>query len=700
MSSVSTGSLSYSSNTSGASNGYQPSLGGDPHGSSRTAERQQPLPHQQQPYFDRLNQQQRNTMDRTHAETHATVDRLQQQHGQPPQSSHHQQQSSYDVVPFRQGARGSAVGRPNEGHIRDDSIVPVTHNREGSMVPTGPDTLTGTVTTLTPLLELQQSIALCFEDVQASFRNYPEVASEIRLGTTMCRVQVLENSKMLQRVEQTANLVLNLFPDLELAVEEGAPELASNFFGVVKQWIGELRQSVKEQQLFNHDSMMQIQRIVEKCTVGFHEAKAEHERRKSNSTNTSDSGGTRTHTFDTEDGDAYIRLPRQLLETLPQLQEMVNKSNSHSNNSSEGGTTDPNTSTAMTNGSVNGNVSAQSIVQLFATLFGLARRHQVQLVSPDESRGKKDDNLARVTTIDSEKAGSEGETPENAADVVQYIMKHGSTTADGGEDTDSDFSMSEQSSIQTDYSSTGGNSGKFSGRTSAGERMDIAEGAAGVDTSAPSSVKKPAGPENQTLPPRHRPLTQHHKQEYSVSSPSPIKPHTPHGEHNSNNPLTDDIPIFSGGPTSRHKRTDVNGSNSNAQADDRETSKSETMTTNSMDVNDTTLSSKSNTISSMETRTDEDEDGGVFYNRPSIDGSGATDGGQQQQRRGNKNDNTVLLTVLTGKNNNSNNLVVKSPPTSPSTALALQRLNDALTKLREVSTVILLFVLLVLLLLS
>jgi hypothetical protein len=35
------------------------------------------------------------------------------------------------------------------------------------------------------------------------------------------------------QVEQTANLVLNLFPDLELAVEEAEPQLATNFFNMV-----------------------------------------------------------------------------------------------------------------------------------------------------------------------------------------------------------------------------------------------------------------------------------------------------------------------------------------------------------------------------------------------------------------------------------------------------------------------------------
>ena len=40
---------------------------------------------------------------------------------------------------------------------------------------------------------------------------------------------------MLYKVEQTSAAVLDMFPDLELAVDEGVPQLAHEFFSVVKR---------------------------------------------------------------------------------------------------------------------------------------------------------------------------------------------------------------------------------------------------------------------------------------------------------------------------------------------------------------------------------------------------------------------------------------------------------------------------------
>ena len=61
----------------------------------------------------------------------------------------------------------------------------------------------------------------------------------------------MESTKMLRTVEQTAGAVLNMFPDLELAVEEGEPELAVGFFNMVRGWVVELRGLVKTTQEVN-----------------------------------------------------------------------------------------------------------------------------------------------------------------------------------------------------------------------------------------------------------------------------------------------------------------------------------------------------------------------------------------------------------------------------------------------------------------
>jgi hypothetical protein len=49
-----------------------------------------------------------------------------------------------------------------------------------------------------------------------------------------------------------------MFPDLELAIEEGEPQLAAVFFDLVKQWVVELREMVFKTQQINKASMDQV----------------------------------------------------------------------------------------------------------------------------------------------------------------------------------------------------------------------------------------------------------------------------------------------------------------------------------------------------------------------------------------------------------------------------------------------------------
>jgi serine/threonine protein kinase len=111
---------------------------------------------------------------------------------------------------------------------------------------------------LAPLLHLQRSIATCFAEVHDSYRDLPEVASEVRHGASLCRDQLTESMKMLRKVEQTAEAVLGMFPDLVLAVEEGEPQLAADFFSMVKGWVAELRELVSSTQSINKASMFQV----------------------------------------------------------------------------------------------------------------------------------------------------------------------------------------------------------------------------------------------------------------------------------------------------------------------------------------------------------------------------------------------------------------------------------------------------------
>ena len=137
------------------------------------------------------------------------------------------------------------VVRNNLSDPLSEAVVPATKNPDHGIQ-------------LAPLLHLQRSIATCFDEVHASYKDLPEVASEIREGASLCREQLTQSMKMLRQVEQTAAAVLSMFPDLELAVEEGEPQLALNFFATVKVWVKDLRELVNSTQSINKASMHQV----------------------------------------------------------------------------------------------------------------------------------------------------------------------------------------------------------------------------------------------------------------------------------------------------------------------------------------------------------------------------------------------------------------------------------------------------------
>jgi len=176
-----------------------------------------------------------------------------------------------DCYEFSQGLQIEEEAAFQEGEYNDDINASAhamvlrsmrdNHNNNNTGVP-GADMQLG------PLLHLQRSIASCFEQAHLAYQDIPEVATRVRRGAALCRSQLTESTKMLHKVEQTATSVLNMFPDLELAVEEGAPELATQFFTMVRGWVSELRQMVTATQQVNKASMDQIQDIVEQSTVG------------------------------------------------------------------------------------------------------------------------------------------------------------------------------------------------------------------------------------------------------------------------------------------------------------------------------------------------------------------------------------------------------------------------------------------------
>mmetsp|Transcript_3564 Transcript_3564/g.5547 ORF Transcript_3564/g.5547 Transcript_3564/m.5547 type:complete len:880 (+) Transcript_3564:126-2765(+) len=116
---------------------------------------------------------------------------------------------------------------------------------------------------LAPLLHLQKNIAGCFENASKHYAHNQELSSHVRAAAVMCRQQISDSTKMLRKIEQTAFAVLNMFPDLELAVEEGEPQLAVVFFDMVREWVSELLVLVSKTQSANQSSISQLQHILD-----------------------------------------------------------------------------------------------------------------------------------------------------------------------------------------------------------------------------------------------------------------------------------------------------------------------------------------------------------------------------------------------------------------------------------------------------
>ncbi|KAH8052581.1 serine/threonine kinase [Aureococcus anophagefferens] len=76
------------------------------------------------------------------------------------------------------------------------------------------------------LVELQQSIGACLGGAFESYAHLPEMSQRIRGCAVLCRSQLLENTKLLRKIEQTAAGALDLHEDLELSVASGEPPLA------------------------------------------------------------------------------------------------------------------------------------------------------------------------------------------------------------------------------------------------------------------------------------------------------------------------------------------------------------------------------------------------------------------------------------------------------------------------------------------
>ena len=120
------------------------------------------------------------------------------------------------------------------------------------------------------LQKLQRSIASCLHSALCACAHEPAISSNIRKSAVLCREQLLQSTKLLRKIEQTATSVLDMYKDLELAVAEGMPALAHDLFSTVKKWVGDLRAAVVEVQTANQARILQVHETISEvhaCTA-------------------------------------------------------------------------------------------------------------------------------------------------------------------------------------------------------------------------------------------------------------------------------------------------------------------------------------------------------------------------------------------------------------------------------------------------
>ncbi|CAB1117160.1 unnamed protein product [Ectocarpus sp. CCAP 1310/34] len=85
-----------------------------------------------------------------------------------------------------------------------------------------------------------------------------EGAASLRRSAALCRESLRESVTLLKKIERTAAQVITLFPDLALAVEEGEPDLARDFFATVKSWVREMYTEVNVVQAHNKANAVEV----------------------------------------------------------------------------------------------------------------------------------------------------------------------------------------------------------------------------------------------------------------------------------------------------------------------------------------------------------------------------------------------------------------------------------------------------------
>ena len=154
-----------------------------------------------------------------------------------------------------------------------------------------------------------------------------------------------------------------MLPDLELAIEEGEPKLAGNFFSMVKGWVVELKELVISTQSMNKQSMEKIQQIIERSTIGLQAG-------------ASKAAGS-THS---------VSIPKPILEAIMKKLEISDKMPIVDNDDAA----------ASSSSDDSLQLSVQQLMELFASLFSNASQSKEVVENNDNLL------LARVYSIDSD----------------------------------------------------------------------------------------------------------------------------------------------------------------------------------------------------------------------------------------------------------------------------------------------------------
>jgi len=113
------------------------------------------------------------------------------------------------------------------------------------------------------IIHYQNNISNLFKNLLLAYPQNPNLYSKLRQGAILCREQMRENNALLNKMERIATSVLEIFSDLELAVEENEPDLASDFFSSLRGWVDDLSKGIKDVQEKQRDSTMKVHVLME-----------------------------------------------------------------------------------------------------------------------------------------------------------------------------------------------------------------------------------------------------------------------------------------------------------------------------------------------------------------------------------------------------------------------------------------------------